>query len=163
MIRRAACLRSNHYPRHIYVVLNDPGPNGAILFVNFTTRLLSRDAKEEVFTAADYGRLTHESVVAFWGAYPNATAQALEPFIQSGDFAILPDLPEATLQRIIPKPPGIFSSSGNAAESRNRCAPCSMHSQSALSLLNRAYIFVARVLCDGCGDRDVVRPPFHEQ
>jgi hypothetical protein len=37
-------------------VLNDPGPNGAILFVNFTTRLLSRDAKEEVFTAADYGR-----------------------------------------------------------------------------------------------------------
>jgi DNA-binding transcriptional LysR family regulator len=33
-----------------------------------------------------------------------------------------------------PKPAGIFSSFGNEAEPRNRCVPCSMHSQSALTL-----------------------------
>jgi hypothetical protein len=54
-------MRSSHAPRHIYVVLNDPGPDGEILIVNFTTRRLPRDAKEMVFTGDDYVRLTHPS------------------------------------------------------------------------------------------------------
>src|SRR5260221_14073026 len=100
MIQRGLCLRSNHAPRHIYIVLNDPGQSSEILLVNFTTRLLPRDAKEEVFTGADYSLLTHESVIAFWGTYPGATARALERVIRNGDFTIVPDIPEPTLERI---------------------------------------------------------------
>jgi hypothetical protein len=55
-------MRSSHAPRHIWVVLNNPDPNGEILLVNFTTYRLPRDAKAEVFTGADYARLTHPSV-----------------------------------------------------------------------------------------------------
>jgi hypothetical protein len=94
-------MRSSHAPRHIYVVLNDPGPNGEILFVNFTTRRLPRDAKEEVFTEADYVRLTHPSIVAFWGAHPGSRAQPLQTAVQNGEFVILPDLPLQTLARMI--------------------------------------------------------------
>ena len=94
-------MRSSHAPRHLYVVLNNPGPNGEILFVNFTTRNLPRDAKEEVFTGSDYSRLTHLSVIAFWGAHPNANAQGLEAAIRSGDFITLPEIPLQTLERMI--------------------------------------------------------------
>jgi hypothetical protein len=94
-------MRSSHAPRHIYVVLSDPGPNGEILFVNFTTRRLPRDAKAEIFTGADYVRLTHQSVVAFWHAPANAHAQPLEAAIRAGDFIMLPEIPLQTLERII--------------------------------------------------------------
>jgi hypothetical protein len=93
-------MRSSHAPRHIYVVLNDPGPDGEILIVNFTTRRLPRDAKEMVFTGDDYVRLTHPSIVAFWGAYSGA-AQRLEAAIRNGDFTVLPEVPLRTLERII--------------------------------------------------------------
>ena len=101
MIRRGFCLRSNHHPRHIYVVLNEPGSNGEILFVNFTTRQLPQHAKEEIFTGADYQLLYHESVVAFWKAHPRARSDALQSAIGNGDFSLLPDLPAQTLDRII--------------------------------------------------------------
>jgi hypothetical protein len=101
MIKRGFCVRSSHAPRHIHVVLNDPGPDGEILFVNFTTRHLPRDAKEEVFTKADYVLLTQPSVIAFWGAHPSASAQPLEAAIRKDDFSILPEIPLQTLQRMI--------------------------------------------------------------
>ncbi|HEX6566777.1 MAG TPA: hypothetical protein VF020_20970, partial [Chthoniobacterales bacterium] len=101
MIRRGFCVRCTHHPRHIYVVLNDPQSDGRILFVNFTSFDQDRDQGEEVFTAQDYRLLVHESVIAFWGTYPNVTAGKLARLVQSGDFVPLPDLPEATLQRIV--------------------------------------------------------------
>ena len=47
-------------------LLNDPGPNGEIVFVNFTTRKDLCDANAEIITRADCGLLSHESVIAFW-------------------------------------------------------------------------------------------------
>jgi hypothetical protein len=101
MIRRGLTLRSNHHPRHIFVVLNDPTQNeGRILLVNFTTHRVERDQREEIFTGLDYSLLRHESVIAFSKA-GDAAAAKLQNAINDGDFTILPRVPEHTLERII--------------------------------------------------------------
>jgi hypothetical protein len=101
MIKAGVCLRSNHHPRHFFVVLTDPGPDGEILLVNFTTRLLPRDVNEEIFTNADYGLLSHPSVLAFWGTHPGASGPKLEQAIRDGHFTTLPPIPDSTLTRMI--------------------------------------------------------------
>jgi hypothetical protein len=101
MIGRGLTLRSNHHPRHIFVVLNDPSQNtGRILLVNFTTQRGEPDQREEVFTGLDYSLLHHQSVIAFSKA-GDAAAEKLQNAINNGDFTILPEVPERTLQRII--------------------------------------------------------------
>jgi hypothetical protein len=67
---------------------------GEILFVNFTTRLLPRDANEEIFTGADYGLLSHPSVLAFWKTHPGASEPKLEQAIRDGHFTTLPTIPK---------------------------------------------------------------------
>jgi hypothetical protein len=101
MIRLGLTLRSNRHPRHIWVVLSNPGQTGGeILFVNFTSRRAGRDDNEGFFTGADYSLLRHESVIAFWGVH-NGTAASLESAINQGCFTLLPDVPEQTLKRMI--------------------------------------------------------------
>ncbi len=101
MIQRGLTLRSNHQPRHIFVVLNDPTQNaGRILLVNFTTRRVELNQREEIFTGLDYSLLRHESVIAFSKA-GDAAAEKLQRAIDNGDFTILPQVPEQTLERII--------------------------------------------------------------
>ena len=86
MIQRGLTLRSNHQPRHIFVVLNDPTQNaGRILLVNFTTRRVELNQREEIFTGLDYSLLRHESVIAFSKA-GDAAAEKLQRAIDNGDF-----------------------------------------------------------------------------
>jgi len=102
MIKAGTCVRSNHAPRHIYVVLNDPrSPDGAIVLVNFTTYDAKRHGKETLFSPADYLHLTHESVLAFWKSLPRATGPKLEQAIAAGDFTAMPEIPRPTLERMI--------------------------------------------------------------
>ena len=68
MIQLGLTVRSNHEPRHIWIVLSDPSQTGGeILRVNFTSRRPGRDDEAQAFTQVDYWLLRHESVVAFWG------------------------------------------------------------------------------------------------
>ena len=101
MIRAGTCLRSNHHPRHIYVVLNDPGPDGAIVLVNFTSYDANRHAKQPTFGPADYALLTHQSVLAFWKCIPGANGPQLEQAITATHFTPLPEVPAARLSRMI--------------------------------------------------------------
>src|SRR5260370_33912661 len=101
MIKCGLCLRSNHEPRHIFVVVTDPDDNDNILFVNFTSLANSRVSSAEVFNRSDYSLLSHESVIAYWKAPRNAKGQPLQQAILNSDFAQLPNIPTATLERII--------------------------------------------------------------
>jgi hypothetical protein len=101
MIRLGLALRGNFEPRHIYVVLSDPGQTGGqILFVNFTSQLSGIDDQTEIFNHGDYWILRHQSVIAFWGAQ-DGPATRLQLAIDREQFTPLPDLPTETLQRMI--------------------------------------------------------------
>jgi hypothetical protein len=101
MIKCGLCLRSNHEPRHIYVVVTDPDVNDDILLVNFTSLENSIVETAEVFNRSDYSLLSHDSVIAYWKAPAGAKGPPLEQAILNGDFGRLPDIPIATLERII--------------------------------------------------------------
>jgi hypothetical protein len=101
MIKCGLCVRSNHEPRHIFVVVTDPNGNDEILFVNFTSLANSRVETAEVFNRSDYSLLNHDSVIAYWKAPSKAEGQPLEGAILNGDFATLPEMPTATLERIV--------------------------------------------------------------
>jgi hypothetical protein len=102
MIRLGLTLRSNRDPRHIWVVLSNPDQTGGeILFVNFTSWCPGRDDHPTIFTKADYWLLSHESVIAFWGCRNAAAAPKLKSAIDRGYFAVVPDVPKQTLQKMI--------------------------------------------------------------
>jgi hypothetical protein len=101
MIKRGLCVRSNHEPRHIFVVVTDPDANDDILFVNFTSLENSKVETAEVFNRSDYSLLNHESVIAYWKAHAGAKSRPLERAILQGEFGLLPDVPIDTLERII--------------------------------------------------------------
>ena len=50
---------------------------------------------------ADYVRLTHESVLAFWKSHPGANGPKLERAIAAGHFTPLPEIPGPTFERMI--------------------------------------------------------------
>jgi hypothetical protein len=100
MIQLGMALRSNHWPRHIHVVLSDPSQTGQILLVNFTSFKSPRDDGREIFGPADYSILDHDSVIAFWGCRSGPTA-SVEAFLLGPDFTPLPNVPRNTVARMV--------------------------------------------------------------
>jgi hypothetical protein len=94
-------LRCNLPPRHIWVVLTDPGrTNGEILLVNLTS--LTDDCVDDVcvLEPTDFALLTHQTTVAYSRSQVGTTAK-LDYLIEQGVFTEVTAVPAVTLQRIL--------------------------------------------------------------
>jgi len=101
MIQLGSVFRCNQPPCHRWVVLSDPAEHGGrFLFVDLTTLRSASTDDACVLDVGDYPLLTHKTTVADSRAFVG-NVEGLARAVRTGDFSPLPDMPSATLRRII--------------------------------------------------------------
>jgi hypothetical protein len=100
-IQLGTTLRCCVRPRHIWIVLSDPGQHdGTFLFVNLTSVGGTCADTSCILTEADYSDLARETTVAYSRAHIG-NSPALERAIQNGYFTELEPLPRPALEKVI--------------------------------------------------------------